>query len=83
MSETIQTDATRDRKVRMARRALWFLLVGLVLCLGAGVYRVEVVVALIGIYSAFCAGVAGVLGFFSNANARVHEAQASQSPPAG
>jgi hypothetical protein len=70
------TDTTRDRKVRMARRALWFLFFGLLACLGASVYKPEAAAALIGCYTPFCVGVAGVLAFFANANARVHEAQA-------
>ena len=59
----------------MSSRALWFLIVGLVLCLLTAAYKPEVAAALAGYYAGFCAGVAGVLGFFSNANARVHEAQ--------
>lgn len=70
------SDVTRDRKVRMSRRALWFLFAGLLFCLGASLLRPEAAAALIGIYTPFCGGVAGVLAFFANANARVHEAQA-------
>lgn len=76
------TDTTRDRKVRMSRTALWFLAGGLAGCLAAAAYKPEIAAALAGYYAGYCGGVAAVLGFFSNANARVHEAQAkAESAP--
>lgn len=70
------SDTTRDRKVRMSRLAMQYLFAGLLFCLMAGVFRPEAAMVLVGIYSPFCVGVAGVLAFFASANARVHEAQA-------
>jgi hypothetical protein len=71
------TDQTRDRKVRMTKLAMWLLVLGLALCLVAGVLAREVALLIAGLYTPFAAGVGAALHLFIRGNVQVHEAQAS------